>query len=214
MGFKDSTEKVVNIYMGSVTKKDFFFEGKWIRAKPLDISSTIFREARCYENCGACCRSFSLDWLPMEKRPYQMERRTFNLNGRSVVMYSDKQEQNMGYYCGHLNPKNGHCGVHKNRPLSCDFELLRFHQYEDHNRLGETLYGRVWNMKRIDNVRGGICTIEPPSEASLNDTIRKLMRLQTWCHHFGVKDNHIPDIVRWVQKGPTDEILRLKPRGK
>ena len=55
---------------------------------------------------------------------------------------------------------NGRCKIHKFNPFSCEFELNKFVQKEDKTYLINKLYGRGWNMLRVDGLRGALCKMK------------------------------------------------------
>lgn len=52
-------------------------------------------------------------------------------------------------------------------------------------------------MLRIDGDRGALCEMLPPDEDTIDDTIRRLRRLQDWSNHFNL-DTKIDDIIEWI----------------
>src|SRR5262249_19671389 len=154
---QDNTEKIISIYMAAVCRKPFVYEGKIFTPLPLKVSPLIFRDFGCPSQCGACCKAYSLDYLPSETvhPAATLTNRPVVVNGFPYQVRSDRQlDRKDQYYCRHLNLQDGRCGLHGKHPFSCDFELLRFveHKVDGYWELTHTRYGRFWNMKRIDGV--------------------------------------------------------------
>lgn len=133
--------------------------------KKLILSKLFFRDYTCPANCGACCPKFSLDYFEGDrwekfKELYPDKVKNFTermVNG--VKVYSDKQEDNDGHHCKHLNLEDGRCGIHKANPFTCEFELMRFITTESESKtlLINKLFGRGWNLTRIDGEKGAKC---------------------------------------------------------
>lgn len=200
----DSVEKIITRYFACVAREVFDYEGKEYTPKPLQVSPLLLRGYTCPASCGGCCAiKFSLDYLPSEKRPEGLIKRKVMFNHRPVRIWTDWQEDNETSRCQHLDPENGRCGIYKRRPFSCDFELIRTLEFSDRSRpnvLTQKLFGRGWNMLRIDGERGALCEMTPPTKDTIADVVRKLARLQAWADHFGVK-TWIPDIVKLIEQG-------------
>ena len=202
MALVDSIDKIVTSYFAVVAAEDFTYKGKLYKKKKLTVSPMIFRGFTCPANCGACCSRFSLDYLPADKEahPYELIQRKILFNNQDIIVYSDTQENLNTHHCGNLNQENGRCGIHGKHPFTCDFELIRslkFGSEKRSNRLTQKLYGRGWNMLRVDGDRGSRCEMLAPDEHSVNEVIRKLKRLQSWCEHFNLKC-HVPEILKWA----------------
>src|SRR5687768_2980049 len=103
----DSAEKVFTSYFPAVTKKPFTFKKVTYQPQPLRVSPQIFRGFECKENCGGCCRKFSLDFIPTEKLPEGytgLKERTVVVNGKNFILLTDPNEDGTDdYYCKHLN---------------------------------------------------------------------------------------------------------------
>lgn len=207
-GGKDSLVKVIDIYFAAVTKNPFTFNGKEYKPLTLHVSPTVLRDFICHSSCGACCRDFSLDWLPFEIRPYEVPERKVEINGKEYVVYTDLNNDDIKDKQGKIRCRNlnseGRCGIHMKHPLSCDFELLRFRKFEDHWMLGHQPFGRGWNMKRIDGLVGARCEFLPGSEEGRSSTIRKLLRLKEYTDYFGL-ETYIDQIVDWVKGIPLTQ---------
>lgn len=209
MPFVDSIDKIVTSYFRSVTKVSFTYKGKSYGPTPLIVSPLILRGFTCPERCGGCCPRFSLDYLPSENRPASITtERSIEFNGKGITVYSDRQSDHKDHFCRNLNKSNGRCQVYQERPFSCDFELIRFFISEEKIRLSQQLFGRGWSFLRVDNERGALCTMTPPTDATIRETIRKLNRLERWASHFGITTK-VPEIIDWIFSGDTSKHLRI-----
>lgn len=185
----DSVDKIVTRYFACLTRAPFTYKGKEYLPKPVTVSPLLLRGYTCPEGCGACCLKFSLDYLPSEDRPKGCAPRCIDFNNKEVVVYTDFQPNNDGTYCRHLRREDGRCGIYPVRPFSCDFELIRpliFKEETRPNSLTQKLYGRQWNMPRVDGERGGLCEMTPVTQETRTEVVRKLKRLRLWEEHFGV----------------------------
>lgn len=204
----DSFEKIVK-YFSVVTKQSFTFRKITYNPKPLNVSVLLFRDATCPPNCGGCCPRFSLDYLPKEDYPEHTEIREIEFNGKIYLLRSDLQKDNKRHFCRHLN-KEGRCNIYSVRPFTCEFELIRTLVFSTKpNIILTRLYGRGWNMLRIDGERGALCTITPITEASFNNSIGKLKRLQMWSDYFEI-ETKIPDVLNWAES-VRDSVLNRQP---
>lgn len=197
---KDTVDKIVG-YAGMVCSEPFTYKGKQYEPKALTVSPDIARGYTCPAQCGACCPRFSLDYLISEMRPSEgLIDKEVTINDKTFVIKSDSQNYHRDHFCKYLNKENGRCGIHGYHPFSCDFELIRFAQFanpQQENRVITRLYGRSWNMLRIDNERGTRCTITPITPETILDTKRKLTRLKQWCDYFEIP-NKLEKIIEWV----------------
>lgn len=196
----DSIDKIVEGYFSVITDEEFTYKGKLYSPKGLVITPNIFRGFTCPSHCGACCSNFSLDYLPDEEIPYDIDGRYVKFNGKLVLIYTDWQKDNKEHYCINLNMKNGRCMIHGTHPFSCDFELIRtikFASVDRANRMTTKLYGRGWAMKRIDGDRGAQCSMLPITQETVSNTIRRLERLHDWAGHFGLK-HRVGKIIEWA----------------
>jgi hypothetical protein len=202
MAERDTVDKIA-AYFHAVTREPFVYKGMLYEVRPLRVSIGVRQGYTCPPTCGGCCVRFSLDYLPSEAKPENTEPRIVKFNGHAVTIHSDMQLDHNDHHCRNLAKDTGRCNIYPVRPFSCDFELLRFSfAHSDLDRptqLTTRLYGRGWQMLRVDGERGARCTITPPDEKTIQDTCRKLQRLDEWCQHFGVKNNRIDDILAWVE---------------
>jgi len=200
----DSMDKIVEVYFASVTKVDLTYKGKLYHAKPLHVSPQFFDEYTCNPKCAGCCSQlFSLDYLDTDPRPInrEYEIKTVDINGIKVPIYSRiNKTKKSDTHCMEVDLISGLCGIHGEQPFSCDFETLRFVQYQGYNWLGVRPYGRGWNMLRIDNLRGALCEFpKEKTEASRLEGIRKMVRLKQWTDRFSL-ETWIPEIIEWASE--------------
>lgn len=212
--FRDSFEKII-VYFHAVTNKSFEYKGKIYKPKPLYLSTTLVRDFECFENCGGCCPRFSLDYLNNESKPEFVKERLINFNGKEFLIYSFLQkEQKENYFCDFVNKENGRCLNYLTRPFSCDFELIRVKQFKNKFFLGTTLFGRCWNMMKIDGTRGGLCKLKNENKKeSLKKVTKKLLRLKEWCEYFDLKDNRINQILEIINTNFTKGVY-IYPNNK
>lgn len=209
----DSVGKIVTRYFACLAREPFAYGKTEFTPKPLVVSPMLLRDYTCPANCGACCLAWSLDYLPSESpRPDNLAPRTVPFNG-GVEVLSDLQDGVEGY-CRHLSREDGRCGAYAMRPFSCDFELIRTLESkgeESPNTLTQKLYGRGWNMPRVDGERGARCEMTEPSPHSVREVIRKLRRLQDWADHFGLR-TWAPEIIGIVETNRLTRKVVLSDR--
>jgi hypothetical protein len=170
----------------------------------------MLRGYTCPTGCGGCCPRFTLDYLPNEEKPAGLLRRDVKIDDRIVQIFSDLQNENREHYCKHLKTEDGRCTIYRFRPFSCDFELIRFLVYEDKAVLSQQLFGRGWNMQRVDGHRGAKCEMTAPDEYTTAEVVRKLQRLERWAAHFGIR-TRVQKILNWISSGDNKTPLRLEP---
>jgi hypothetical protein len=207
--FRDSLDKIVTSYFAAMAETPLNYNGAIIHPKKLVVSPLIFRGYTCPPICGGCCFKFSLVYLPAEVHPYKLTKKIVRFNDRDVLMYEDIQDDNKGVYCRNLDRTSGRCNIHGRHPFSCDFELMRVLSFDDHYQLTQKLYGRGWNMKRVDGGKGALCEMVAPDSFSVEEVIRKLYRLGMWCAHFGVQTTRIQKILAWAQSQENSKPLTL-----
>jgi Fe-S-cluster containining protein len=208
MPHADSIDKIVSVYLAAVCKKAFRYKGLSYHPKPLVVSPLIFRGFSCPVQCGGCCPRFSLDYLPYEKKPYALEAREVEVNGRTLSVMSDLQKDHRDHFCRNLDRATGRCTIHGRHPFSCDFELIRFIRYEERVIQTQKLFNRGWAMIRVDGGRGARCEMLPATSETMSEVLRKLRRLKEWADFFGI-NTHLPTIIDWVPRGPHADALRL-----
>lgn len=208
----DSVDKIITTYFSSVTKQAFTYKKRTYTPMPLRVSPLIFRGFRCNPGCAGCCKPLTLDYLPSDELPYPMRHRLIVFNGNEYYVYSDTQKDTVGTHCKHVDKQTGYCGIHGKHPFSCDFELLRFHigrgQKPVATRLSHVLFGRGWQMLRVDGQRGALCEMLPAHRDEIPTLVRKLNRLKEWTDWFGL-ETVIPDITLWCRNGPHETPLYL-----
>ena len=215
---KDSFDKIVQAYFAVVASSAFEYKGKIYGGQPYVVSPGIFRRYTCSAGCGACCTSFTLDYLPSDSLPKQLAKsvitRKVEIAGKHVSLLSDMPTAHADHFCKFLDKQNGRCKIHARNPFSCDFELLRsaVMQVPPH-RLTTRLYGRGWAMLRIDGERGALCTIENVTSASIADVVRKLKRLKEWTDYCGIPTK-LALVIAWAQTAAQHNIpaaLHVEP---
>jgi len=217
----DSVDKIITSYFSCLSPKEFTYKKKVYTPRTLSVSPMIFRGMTCPAGCGGCCSKTSLDFLPHEELPpgfeHQFAEREITFDGRPVYVRSDVQHLDRSREeekkCRHLNLTDGRCGIHTNHPFSCDFELIRFMVMGDKtdlpNRVTTRLFGRGWNMMRIDGERGAKCEALPVDSKTVADVIRKLKRLREWVLHFGINTWRLDLMISWAESGPHPDKLDI-----
>ena len=195
---RDTIDRIVQVYFAAFTKSSFKYKGEIYQPKRLIISPLIFRGFTCPSHCGACCARGTLDWLPNEDRPYDVPMRTVDFNGKQFTIYSDQQLDHANYHCRNLDMTNGRCGIYGKHPWLCDEELIKVISYEDRFVLTQKLYGRGWNLTRIDGTKGSKCEMLPPDRHTIDEVLRKLYRWKDWVTYFQL-DSRIPEIIEWAE---------------
>lgn len=210
MPSRDTLDKVIPIYMASVCAKPFTYKGKTYHPRPLRVSPLIFRGFTCPPNCGACCPRFSLDYLPHEELPsgVTLVPRQVVVNSEEKTILSDLQLDHNDHHCKNVSKKDGRCSIHGKQPFSCDFELIRFMQSKQGrgDMLIQRLYGRGWQMLRVDGRRRALCEMTPVDDFTVGEVVRKLKRLKQWTDHFGIVTK-MDEIITWAESGPHDQPL-------
>lgn len=190
----DSLRKIFECYIIPLIKEPIKYKNNIY--KPLDkiiISPTIFRKIICKENCGACCLKYTMDFLPNEEKPQiKLTKRIFE-NKEIFTFYSSDKNK---IYCDLLDIKTGLCAIHYCKPFSCDFELLRFKQFNKKIvYIGNYQYGRAWNMLKINKERGALCeTINETSEDNRKEVLRKFKRLKSYIDYYQI-NTYIDEII-------------------
>ena len=198
----DSIDKILTGYFSSCNKESFEYKGKTYPPMPLfNISPLLYRSIDCCSHCGACCKAWTMDFLPSEVtedkiKKFDLQKRMVKFNGKEYLIYTDFQKDHEGHHCRHMSKENGYCMLHNDHPLSCDFELLRFvtSTGKKVNFLTK-FYGRGWNMLLYDEKhRGALCKINPNYD--INEIRRKLLRLKDWFDYFELDNNYINDLLK------------------
>jgi hypothetical protein len=205
---RDTLDRIVISYFAALTKQKFEYKGKVYSPKPLTISPLLFRGFTCPSECGGCCARVSLDYLPTDSVPYELQPRIIFFNLKPFMIFSDTQENHDSYHCRNLNQENGRCNIYPLRPLLCDVELMKALNYDDHALLLSKLYGRGWALSRVDGKKGAKCEMLPVTPETIADIIRKLYRIRDWCVYFDL-DSWIDDIIEWAQNYPSAQGAHL-----
>lgn len=208
MRYSDSLDKVIEVYLGALCRSKFTYKGKVFSPMRVVVSPLLLRGYTCPMKCGACCGSFSLDYLPSEKASREIADRFVDLSGQQYRVLTDFQSDVPDRWCRHLDRAAGRCKIYCNRPFTCDFELIRVLIYSDKAILTQKQYGRAWAMTRLDGGKGALCQMLPPDPQKVAEVDRKLDRLAQWASHFGVP-TCIAAIRTWVQTGDHRQALIL-----
>ena len=215
--YADSFDKIVNAYFSSVCRESFTYKKQTHIPRHLWVRQNLFRGYTCPSHCGGCCPRFSLDYLPSEYPKHesvQPVERVVRFNEADFILYSDMQRDHNNHHCRNLNMTDGRCNIHGQQPFSCDFELIRFDtaqverlvtieaeiKKEAQNQLSLELFGRAWQLKRMDGTLGARCEILPETKETRQDSIRKLKRLKMWTDYFNLK-TCLPCIIDWAENG-------------
>ena len=204
MPVRDSVDKIVGVYFAAITTHPFTYKERVYEPSPLRVNNLFLRGFTCPPICGGCCPTFTLDYIEKEAKPYELEQRVIDFNGKPVIVWSDKQEENKGSRCKNLNKDDGRCGIHGKQPFSCDFELIRFIHHKDHWTVNERLFGRGWAMKRVDGGTGALCTITPPTSETALDVARRIERLCEWADYFGLENHKAKVLLRYARRFSLD----------
>jgi Fe-S-cluster containining protein len=206
----NSVDKIVSVYLAGVTRERFVYNGLSYVPKSVLVSPLIFRNFRCVSACGACCGNFSLDYLPNEESANECENRPITFNGGVVVLRSDTQKDVNTRWCRHLDRLTGLCKQHDHRPFSCDFEPIRFLQYQDKVCILQKSFGRSWAMERLDGIKGARCQFgDRPDQSNVGEVVRKFLRLFEWAEHFGLR-TCVPEIIEWALNSQSNDVLWLR----
>lgn len=208
MPYRDSVDKIFQTYFAGITREPFVYKGTIYDPKDVTVSPKIFRGYTCPPVCGGCCPRFSLDYLPFEQMPEGVSPRRVLVNGSEYEVFSDMQKESKDHFCGRLDKQTGRCTIHGKHPFSCDFELIRFMHSESSVTIIQKLFGRGWNMLRVDGDRGALCEMIPLTESWKHDLIRRLRRLKAWAEYFELV-TCMDEIIEWCESGPHEEALRL-----
>ena len=197
--YYDSVDKIM-MYISSLVKGEITVEDKVFSEKNIFVSPKILKEIACVRGCGACCPSFTLDYLPNEAPKGTLEREVYSKKIYTYPFNADLK------HCEKLNLKNGDCTIHEHRLFTCDFELLRFKQFTKENKviIGTYPYGRCWNMTRYNGEKGGCCVFKSYNEEYKNEVIRKLYRLKDWISYFEIP-TYIDELISCVKNMNNDD---------
>lgn len=157
-----------------------------------------------------CCRGFTLDWMADEPSSDDAIEREVTINDqtRKILTYpNDKKRMDQWGWvrCEKLDYETSYCTIHPRRPLSCDFEILRFTKHKTFNHLTNRLFGRGWSFIQIHGgQRKALCELFPATEEARVETIRKLERLQKWTDYFRLQ-TLLPRVIQWIEGIPLNE---------
>lgn len=134
------------------------------------LSAGFFRGFSCPANCGACCKSVSLDFFedtdrwrrfvelfPEKSKLFE----TYDKGECTEKVMSFSNESKDGY-CNFLDRENGRCTVHEAAPLPCRIAPVKFiDKRVSSNKvyLNASAYGRAWAFTRLDGTKGAACEV-------------------------------------------------------
>lgn len=205
--YNDSVNKIFETYIGQIVKKETEILGVVYQPRNIYVGLNVFRDVGCPSDCGGCCSRFSLDYIEPEAKPAGIELEERIVEGKSVFSYNHTPDKEK-HYCDMINLIDGRCKIHGFQPFSCDFELLRFRNFQTEVRISTSLYGRCWNLLRVDGVRGGLCQISDIDKKHKGEVMRKMLRLKQWIDYFGF-ETRIDDIIEYVDEARLEKPLRI-----
>lgn len=210
--------KIAECYFRAFALEDFTLDGQVVKVpSEVVISPLLWRGYTCPAMCGGCCFKFSLLWIPEESKPnnhytHNPEPKRYSFNGKDKLFLEDDQSGNDDKYCKHLQKEDGRCGIHGKHPFACDFELIKIlHKKNDRTWVGTKLFGRGWNYKAVDGIKGAKCAITPVNDESVNDVLRKLNRLKQWMDYCGI-ENTLAQVIEHGQSSSRNVALIIKRR--
>lgn len=205
---QDSVGKVVS-YLHAVALEPLTYKGKHLLPyRKFYLSTKFFRNFTCPPMCGGCCPRFSLDYFPGPRcdeartRYRRLQPRKVTINERTVTVYSDLQDDHADHSCRNLDKSNGRCGIHTHNPFSCSFELIRVLHFRDEGKaiLTKKLFGRGWNLLRIDGERGAKCEMTPfDIEVLYGTDVPLLQELCAIADLFDIR-TRLPDILTFLER--------------
>lgn len=158
------------------------------------LSRLFFRDYTCPSGCGGCCQKFSLDYFEGER--WELFKKTYphlvsSFEKRTVqgaTVFTDWQKENESHYCKHLDLSNGRCKIHDASPFTCEFELIKFLGSEKSGtRLIKRLYGRGWNLTRVDGQKGALCEMIPFNPSKIERDLHLLRELSGYARRIGIR---------------------------
>ncbi len=214
----DSIDKCVTAYFRGVAEEPFTYKGITYTPTTLIVSPQLLRSTTCPANCGACCRNYTMDFLPLEKLPtdiypsLELEKRDVDFNGKKYPIFTIKRDETT-HYCNHLDLSNGRCKIHECHSFGCDFFLIAFQHPKLINspkpsHIRTRLLGRAWAFTRVDGGKGTLCQTTAITDETIKDTVRKLKRLKEWCDYFELK-NKVPKILDWIEHGDITKDFKI-----
>lgn len=177
----------------------------------ITISPLFYRDYKCPSHCGGCCPKFSLVYFEgkrwdLFKELYPDYAIKFNkriYNG--VIIYEDTQEENNNHHCKNLNMENGRCLIHKANPFSCEFELMKVRKIKEDISIINKLFGRGWQLKRIDGERGAMCEMKDFNYEKFLKDLSLLKELNDYAKKLNY-DTILPEVIEYFTI--RDEMLK------
>ena len=175
------------------------------RSSKFSLSKLFFRDYTCPAGCGGCCQKFTLDYFEGErwekfKKTYPEQVSRFKVRKVSnATVYTDFQADNNSRWCRHLDLSDGRCKVHAANPFSCEFELIKFIGSKDRAILIKKLYGRGWNLTRIDGKKGALCEMISFNPSKIKRDIELLKELVDMSIKLEIKTK-LPKVIHFLER--------------
>lgn len=206
----DSFDRIVS-YFHALASEDFTYKGETVKAyRELHISNLAFRGYTCPEGCGACCMRCSLVWDNQPPEHVPSTAREVQVNGVPLPWFQDSQADHTERFCRYLDQSSGRCGIYKERPLPCRFELFKFvHNVARGTARGLVrLPGRNWGLTRIDGQKGAKCEVTDYDRELTETHIRDLRILWRWMDEFQIA-NDCERVIDYLRTGPHPTTLKI-----
>jgi len=208
--------------------------------KRFSISKTFWRDYKCLENCGACCRAFSMDFWEDEFEEFKkiypekvelFKPRVIELFGKKDTIFSNYEEstrrleENNFERCQFLNKENGWCMIHEKNAFTCQFELNRLQYFPKQSRciLNKKKFRNSWRWTKMDGTKGVYCdTLFPASkdvvEKVLNRDLPYFQRLKYLLKRYKINTERIELIIstltsqaeNLLQGNDIDDIVEIE----
>lgn len=202
-------------YFAAVTREEIRWQEHIIQPRPLIISENIFKGFTCPSGCGACCTQVSatvdgntLNYLPSEEHSNTTDE-VVRINDHDYIIKTEDMRPTSSilpildklYPCKHLT-LDARCGIYQRRSLACDLPLLQVTKRKTHNQLLIRKFGRHHLYTQFDmKTKGTMCELLEITPESIEDTRRRLRRLNDWTTYFNL-NTWMPEILVWANQTP------------
>lgn len=182
-----------------------------LTVRHITISPLFFRDYSCPSHCGGCCYNFTLVYLEGERwekfkqlYPEHVNNFTERTTESGTKVYEDRQIENKNHHCKHLDMSNGRCNIHKSNPFSCEFELMKITNVAGKISLINKLYGRGWQMKRIDGQVGAMCKMLPFDYEKFLRDLKLLKELHQIALQLNFNDTILPEVIEYLEQNKVN----------